>query len=429
MQYQEAIDYLYSRLPVFHRIGPKAFKPGLQNTERLCEALGNPHLKFKSIHVAGTNGKGSTSHMLASIYQAAGYRVGLYTSPHLKSFTERIRINGQPIPEQEVADFVETNKALIEAISPSFFEVTVAMAFGCFAQNAVDIAIIEVGLGGRLDSTNIIIPQLSVITNIGFDHTDILGDTLDKIAAEKAGIIKPEIPVIIGELLPETEPVFAQTAALKDAPLFSAGQYYSVTVEGHLNGRLQVAAEARKTGLTRKLELDLAGDYQALNLPAVLLATDILQDQFPVGEAAITDALSSVVPRTGLKGRFQIIQQSPTIVIDTAHNKPGLRAFFNALDSIPKRELHIVFGMVADKDPGAMLAELPRTARYYFCEADSPRSLKSTDLQKEASLFGLNGSVFTDVNEAISEAIGNTDVNDVIVTVGSNYIVSELNCL
>ncbi|OIN60925.1 bifunctional folylpolyglutamate synthase/dihydrofolate synthase [Arsenicibacter rosenii] len=429
MEYQEAIDYLYSRLPVFHRIGPKAFKPGLQNTERLCEALGNPHLKFKSIHVAGTNGKGSTSHMLASIYQAAGFRVGLYTSPHLKSFTERIRINGQPIPEQEVAGFVDTHKGLIDAISPSFFEVTVAMAFGYFAAQRVDLAIIEVGLGGRLDSTNIISPQLSLITNIGFDHTDILGETLDKIAFEKAGIIKETIPVIAGELLPETEPVFERMAAEKNAPLYRAVDYYKARVDGHRNGLLDVTVQASVSGKEYGFALDLAGDYQALNLPAVLLATDLLQEQFPVGEGVIRDALRSVVSGTGLKGRFQIIQESPKIIVDTAHNKPGLRAFFKALESVPKQQLHIVFGMVADKDPGLLLSELPVAARYYFCEAESPRSLKSIDLQKEASRFGLLGVPFTDVNSALDEAKKNTNVNDVIITVGSNYIVSELNCL
>ncbi len=429
MEYQEAIDYLYSRLPVFHRIGPKAFKPGLQNTERLCEALDNPQYKFRSIHVAGTNGKGSTSHMLASVYQAAGYRVGLYTSPHLKSFTERIRINGEPVPEQEVARFVSTYKGLIEAVSPSFFEVTVAMAFDFFARETVDIAIIETGLGGRLDSTNIIIPELSVITNIGYDHTDILGETLDKIAAEKAGIIKENVPVIIGEVLPETAPVFERFSREKQAPLWRAADYYQIQVEGHRDGLLQLTAEALRTGKTDVLSLDLTGEYQALNLPAVLLAVDVLQLTFPVGEAAIRDGLSSVVKRTGLKGRFQIVGESPKIIVDTAHNKPGLQAFFKALASIPGEELHIVFGMVADKNPGLLLSELPVTAHYYFCEADSPRSLKSTDLQKEAAKFGLKGSVFTDVNMALGAAMLNTDVNDVIATVGSNYIVSELNCL
>ncbi|MCY7356877.1 MAG: bifunctional folylpolyglutamate synthase/dihydrofolate synthase, partial [Rudanella sp.] len=302
MTFNETIDYLYGRLPVFHRIGPKALKPGLDNTLRLCAALGNPQEKFRSIHVAGTNGKGSTSHMLASIYQQAGLKVGLYTSPHLYLFTERIRVNGDPIPEAVVVQFVEDTKSLVDAIEPSFFELTVAMAFDYFAREQVDLAIIEVGLGGRLDSTNVITPLVSVITNIGYDHMDVLGDTLPQIAAEKAGIIKPGIPAVVGEWVSETRPVFQATADRQNAPIFFATDRFTATDSGVADERRQVRIndKAKPDNPSMGYALDLSAAYQTLNLPAILQTVDLLQNLFPVSEIAIGEGLGQTVQNTSL---------------------------------------------------------------------------------------------------------------------------------
>jgi dihydrofolate synthase/folylpolyglutamate synthase len=428
MEYSEALDYLYSRLPVFHRIGPKALKPGLGNTRRLCDALGNPQHQFPSIHVAGTNGKGSTAHMLAAVYQSAGYRVGLYTSPHLQSFTERIRLSGQPIAEGDVADFVVANQALIEAVEPSFFEVTVAMAFAFFARQSVDVAIIEVGLGGRLDSTNVIIPLASVITNIGYDHTDILGDTLAKIAKEKAGIIKPNVPVIIGETHPETKAVFAETAASLNAPLVFADQHYSVQDKGVVNGIRQVDARG-DDGPSRLLSLDLTGAYQLANVASVRATVATLQSKLPVTDVALANGLAAVTALTGLKGRFQTLQTRPTVIADTAHNEPGLKALFDSVRSLPYTDLHIVLGLVADKDRASVLASLPPAATYYFCQAQIPRSLSANALQAEARSVGLSGSAYPDVNQALAAALQGASASDLVVITGSNYIIAELTNL
>lgn len=426
MQYQEALDYLYSRLPVFHRIGPKALKPGLTNTLRLCEALGNPQHKFRSIHVAGTNGKGSTSHMLAAIYQSAGYRVGLYTSPHLKSFTERIRLNGQPITEAEVAAFVKQHQELIESIEPSFFEVTVAMAFDFFARYQPDVAIIEVGLGGRLDSTNVITPLVSVITNIGYDHTDILGDTLAKIAREKAGIIKPGVPVIIGETDAETKPVFAEVAESVHAPILFADQHYQVEDGGIVNGLRQARVVEEKSS---QYSLDLTGAYQLRNLPGVLATVDELQTLLPVSKEVVNVALQSVIRLTGLKGRFQTIQENPLIIADTAHNLPGLQSLFTTVNQYKFTTLRIVLALVADKDRSKVLSILPPTAVYYFCQADSPRSLPSAQLQAEAEAYRLSGRSYTDVNQAVRTASSESSADDLILITGSNFHIAELTNL
>ncbi|GAB3786715.1 folylpolyglutamate synthase/dihydrofolate synthase family protein [Spirosoma horti] len=428
MQYAEAIDYLYSRLPVFHRIGAKAIKPGLGNTLLLCEALGNPQDQFTSIHVAGTNGKGSTSHMLAAIYQSAGYRVGLYTSPHLRSFTERIRLNGQPIPEEEVARFVEEQQGTIERIEPSFFEVTVAMAFAYFAREAVDIALIEVGLGGRLDSTNVITPVASVITNIGYDHTDILGDTLPQIAGEKAGIIKPGVPVLIGETHPETKAVFQSVAESLQAPIAFADQQYTIQDDGIVEG-IRHLRVSRDNGPVFSLTLDLLGAYQMKNLPAVLATVEVLQPQFPVSLTAEQAGLGAVTSLTGLKGRFQTVQDHPRVIADTAHNRPGLDALFQTIQSLPYARLRIVIGLVADKDRGHILDVLPKTAAYYFCQAQTPRSLPAPVLQAEAALVGRMGAVYSDVNTALSAAIRDSAADDLILITGSNYTIAELTNL
>lgn len=432
MQYTEALDYLYSRLPVFHRIGPKALKPGLANTLALCAALDNPQHRFRSIHVAGTNGKGSTSHMLAAVYQSAGYRVGLYTSPHLKSFTERIRLNGQPIAEEAVAYFVTQNQALIESIEPSFFEVTVAMAFDFFARQSVDVAIIEVGLGGRLDSTNVITPVVSVITNIGYDHTDILGDTLPQIAGEKAGIIKPGIPVVIGETHPDTADVFRKMAESVGAPICFADQVYIANDEGIVNGLRLVEIHPNNGSVNapvERIELDLLGGYQVTNLLTVQATVDILQDTFPVSVEAIQIGLRAVTLLTGLKGRFQTLQERPRVIADTAHNPPGLTALFETIQSIPHATLRIILGLVADKDRRHVLAELPNNAVYYFCQANIPRSLSAQNLQEEAALLGRTGEAFTDVNTALAAAIQQASPDDLILITGSNYTIAELTNL
>lgn len=425
MQYPDALDYLYSRLPVFHRIGLKAIKPGLGNTLALCEALDNPHLKFRSIHVAGTNGKGSTAHMLAAVYQSAGYRVGLYTSPHLKSFTERIRLNGQPIDGDEVAQFVTLNQALIESIEPSFFEVTVAMAFDYFARQAVDVAIIEVGLGGRLDSTNVITPLASVITNIGYDHTDVLGDTLPQIAAEKAGIIKARVPVIVGQTQPETEEVFRTIAQSVRAPITWADQVYTVQDEAVQNGLRQVRV-AQNGGPAYPLALDLIGHYQLRNLVTVLATVDVLQANFPVTLVALQRGLVSVVSLTGLQGRFQTLQKNPRVIADTAHNQAGLSALFETVYSLPYDTLRIIIGMVADKDRTKALATLPESAVYYFCQAQTPRSLPADQLQTEAAQTGRTGEVYPDVNLALMTALQQASPTDLILITGSNYTIAEL---
>ncbi len=432
MQYPEALDYLYSRLPVFHRIGPKALKPGLANTLALCAALDNPQHRFRSIHVAGTNGKGSTAHMLAAIYQSAGYQVGLYTSPHLQSFTERIRLNGQPIAEEAVAKFVVQNQQLIESIEPSFFEVTVAMAFDFFARESVDVAIIEVGLGGRLDSTNVITPVVSVITNIGYDHTDILGDTLPQIAGEKAGIIKPGIPVVIGETHPDTADIFQRIAQSAAAPICFADQVYAVTDKGIVNGLRQVDIHRNNgliDGAVDRIKLDLLGGYQRTNLSTVLATVDVLQDSFPVSVEAIHNGLRAVSLFTGLKGRFQTLQERPLVIADTAHNPPGLVALFETIQSIPHAILRIIVGLVADKDRSHVLAELPKNAVYYFCQASTPRSLSARHLQEEAAQLGRVGEVFTDVNSALAEALRQSSPADLILITGSNYTIAELTNL
>lgn len=431
MTYNETIDYLYSRLPVFHRVGSKALKPGLDNTIKLCAAFGNPHQKFLSVHVGGTNGKGSTSHMLASIYQEAGLKVGLYTSPHLYSFTERIRINGHPIPEAEVVQFVEQNKGLMDDIEPSFFELTVAMAFDYFAREQVDLAIIEVGLGGRLDSTNIITPLVSLITNISYDHMDVLGDTLSAISAEKAGIIKPEIPAVIGEWVSETRPVFQAEADKKEASIFFASDRFSVMDSGVVNERRQliISDQNNSQHLSYQYELDLLGAYQTKNIPAILQTVELLQNRFPVSGAVLGDGLANTVQNTGLQGRFQTIHTSPRVIVDTAHNEAGIRALLQTIETIPHTQLRIVFGIVADKNMQLVLDQLPHGAVYYLCKADSPRSLAVDKLATYFEANQLKFRLFNNVNEALRQSIHDSKSGELIIVTGSTYVVSEVNKL
>ncbi len=427
MTYHEAISYLYDRLPVFHRVGVSAYKPGLTNVLALCEALGNPQHQFRSIHVAGTNGKGSTSHLLASVYQSAGYRVGLYTSPHLKSFTERIRLNGMPMPAAEVAAFVVAHQALIEAIQPSFFEVTVAMAFDFFARQQVDLVIVEVGLGGRLDSTNIITPLISVITNIGWDHVDVLGDTLPLIAAEKGGIIKPNVPVVVGESQPETAPVFTSIAEVNGSAIWFAEQQWQVLDRGLADGVRKVVCQSNDQSF--RIDLPLLGLYQLANLKTVLTTVEVIQPIIPVAAEAIEAGCRLVVANTGLKGRFQWLQHRPIVLADTAHNKPGIEALLASVQTITHAQLRLVVGFVRDKDVLSVLKLLPASAIYYFCQADSPRALPVAELVAQAGSLGLTGQGYPDVNEALSHALLDAAPEDLILITGSTYVVAEVNSL
>jgi dihydrofolate synthase / folylpolyglutamate synthase len=373
LDYQQTIDYLFHRLPMFSRLGAAAFKGDLTNTIKLCEALGNPQSKFKSIHIAGTNGKGSTSHMLAAIMQTAGYKTGLYTSPHLKDFRERIKVNGNMVEGAFVIAFTQQIKPLIEKIEPSFFEITVAMAFSWFAEQKVDIAVIEVGLGGRLDSTNIITPELSIITNIGYDHMNILGDTLEKIAAEKAGIIKQGIPVVVGETLPETKTLFEDRARDMGSPIYFANEVRQVADWEQSGHKLQVDVVADHSEERKKYTLDLPGLYQAKNLLTVLEAVQLLTKRgWKIDEKDIMHAVGNTRKQTGFHGRWEVIHQQPYTVLDVAHNEDGIKQLVSQLEHCDFKKLHIVIGMVRDKEISAVLALLPKYARYYFTKAQIP---------------------------------------------------------
>ncbi len=430
MNYSETIAYLYEKLPVFHRVGAAALKPGLGNITALCEALGSPQTRFKSIHVGGTNGKGSTSHLLAAILQSAGYNVGLHTSPHLKSYTERFKINGQPCEERVVVEFVEKHKKLIERVEPSFFEISVALAFDYFAQQHVDIAIIEVGLGGRLDSTNIISPLLSVITNISFDHTDLLGDTLEKIAFEKAGIIKAHTPVVISETQPETTPVFIQKAEEVNAPIYFADQQYHVQSLFIEKSKRVATIESKKDSLqlVNTIALDLVGNYQLKNVAGVWQSVELLKQRgFNIPIDAIKSGMGHCTTLTSFKGRWQVLNESPMIVADVAHNYGGLSESINQIKSYDFDQLHFILGFVKDKDVKGVLGLFPVNAHFYLCSFDSPRALKSDALVYIADEVGLKGSVYRNVNEAISVARQKASSSDFIYIGGSTFVVSELS--
>lgn len=408
MTYQEALDFMLKALPMYQRVGQAAFKKDLTNTIKLCEALGNPHKKFKSIHVAGTNGKGSTSHMLASVLQTNGYQVGLYTSPHLKSFTERIRINGQEVDESFVISFVEDNQKLIEEIQPSFFEMTVAMAFQYFAQQKVDIAVIEVGLGGRLDSTNIITPEVSVITNIGFDHMEMLGDTLEKIAFEKAGIIKEQVPVVITEKQPETEVVFRKVAEKKEAPI----------------------SFAEELSFDEIPLSDLQGAYQAKNIKGVLATLQVLKEQdWNITDENTRFGLSQVQSNTGLKGRWQQLNSHPLTICDTGHNKEAFQYIVDQLSRQLYKDLYMVLGFVKEKDLNPILAMLPEHANLIFCEPKIPRALLIDELKAKTNHLKQGRDYVQDVNEAIALAKSKATAEDMIYIGGSTFVVAEIEGL
>lgn len=427
MNYQETIDYLYARLPLFSRIGEAAIKKDLTNTIALCKALGDPQDGFRSIHIAGTNGKGSTSHMLASIFQEAGYKTGLYTSPHLVDFRERIRINGEMIPKTYVTAFTERVMPLIQEIEPSFFELTVAMAFCYFKEQKVDIAIIETGLGGRLDSTNIITPELSLITNIGWDHMNLLGSTLPAIASEKAGIIKSNTPVVISEYSEESFPVFESVAKEKAATLHLAAAEWKINDHQINDQYLNIEAIHNRTAETYHYKLDLTGQYQSKNLLAVLSAAQILNEKgWTLKNEAIQRGLSKVKINTGLRGRWDVLGSNPTVIADVAHNTEGIREVLDQLKKMKFENLHWIIGMVKDKEIEKVLALLPLEATYYFTRAAIPRALPENELKELAYGFKLNGTAYPDVKTAKKQALLNAGAEDLILICGSVFIVGEI---
>ncbi|AUC85246.1 tetrahydrofolate synthase [Polaribacter sp. ALD11] len=401
MTYKETLDWMFAQLPMYQREGKAAFKKDLTNTLALSKELNFPENKFKSIHVGGTNGKGSTSHMLASILQEAGYKVGLYTSPHLKNFTERIRINGEEIPKQKVTSFINKQKDFLEKQKLSFFEMTVGLAFDYFATENVDIAIIEVGLGGRLDSTNIITPEISVITNIGLDHTQFLGETLPEIAFEKAGIIKNKIPIIIGEEQKAVKNVFLDKSEAEKAPIYFASDESAL------------------------YKTDLLGDYQNKNTKTAVVAIKKLKG-FLVSEENIQNGLLNVVKNTSLKGRWQVLQEHPKVICDTAHNKEGLKIVLNQLKREQFNKLHIVLGVVSDKKLEDVLPLFPKSAIYYFCRPNIPRGLSEGVLQEKAKEFGVIGEKYFSVKEAFERALLNANQQDIIYIGGSTFVVAEI---
>lgn len=422
MNYDETLHYLYNALPVFHKIGGAAYKEGLDNTLALDERFNHPHRKYQTIHIAGTNGKGSISHTLAAIFQLAGYKTGLYTSPHLVDFRERIRVNGEMIDKEYVVEYVARNKAYFEELQPSFFELTMMMAFCYFESQKVDIALIEVGLGGRLDSTNVITPELAIISNISFDHTQFLGDTLEKIASEKAGIIKPHIPVVIGEAgTSEVRAVFERKAAQEEAPIFFAEEEQPL-----------LAATKSSTGWLyetreyKQLEGELGGLAQKKNTVTVLSALRVLKERgFNLPDAAIYKGFREVTSLTGLMGRWQIVRTHPKVICDTGHNSGGIQYVAEQLRLESYRTLRIVIGMVNDKDITAVLRLLPTEATYYFTKAAIPRALDTPQLQAQAASFGLQGDSFPSVEEAVTQALHDCESDDLLFIGGSNFIIAE----
>lgn len=425
-KYQETLEYLYRQLPMYQRVGAVAFKKDLSNTWALMDMLGHPHRQFPSIHIAGTNGKGSTAHMLSAILQAHGYRVGLYTSPHYRDFRERIKLDGQYIPRAEVVQFVEQYRDRFEPIRPSYFELTVAMAFDYFARKKVDVAVVETGLGGRLDSTNVVTPLVSVITNISYDHMAMLGDTLPLIAGEKAGIIKEGVPVVIGETHPETAPVFQRTAADRRASIVFADQHYAVEeVDWDWRGTTFAVKKDGRPFLS-ELRTDLSGPYQHRNLQTVLQTVEVLTETFALATDKMLEAFIRVRPATRFIGRWQVLGEQPLILCDSAHNEGGIRYVMEALSKLSYRSLHIVMGMVNDKEPDKILALFPREARYYFARPDIPRGLDAAQLREKAVEYGLEGRVYRSVRHALRAAKRRAAPEDLIFVGGSTFVVAEV---
>ena len=415
MNYQETIEYLFNSTPVFEKIGAKAYKPGLQTTFALDDHFGHPHQKYKTIHIAGTNGKGSSSHTLAAILQSQGYKVGLYTSPHLVDFRERIRVNGECVPEQYVIDFVEENRAFFEPLHPSFFELTTAMALKYFAEQKVDYAVIEVGLGGRLDCTNIITPILSIITNISFDHTQFLGNTLAEIAGEKAGIIKPGVPVVIGEYLPETRTVFEKKAKSENAPILFAQDF---------------DADHLESSETCDVDMELKGSYQERNKKTILTALHILRQKLAISDEAIREGFAHVCELTGLRGRWEKLNDTPLTICDTGHNLAGWSYLAPQINAVKAETKHIVFGMVDDKDVVHVLQllkeKLENRVKYYWTQPSTKRAIPVEKLSELALKLGLHGETYHSVKEAYSAALKNAEKGDFVFVGGSSYVVADL---
>jgi dihydrofolate synthase/folylpolyglutamate synthase len=431
MTYQETLAYLFEALPMFQRVGASAYKSDLTNTLALCTQLGNPERQFRAIHIAGTNGKGSTSHSIAAVLQAAGYKTGLYTSPHLKSFTERIKINGQEIDPEAVTNFVASHKAFLDELQPSFFEMTVGLAFWYFAQEKVDIAVVEVGMGGRLDSTNVLSPELCLITNIGYDHTQFLGDTLALIAGEKAGIIKQGVPVVISQSQPDTREVFREKADQLQAPLVFADEVWTVT-KTHKEAENSNFAryEVKENENCFFLDFGLQGNYQRHNLPGILEGITQLRKQgWDIPQAALLRGLAHVTVDTGLKGRWQVLQERPKMIADTGHNESGMAEVISQLKTQVYAELWMVIGMVNDKEIGKVLDLFPKEATYIFCQASIPRAMDADTLASKAAEKGLQGSVIPRVAEAIEFVRKNAKPNDLIFIGGSTFVVAEIENL
>ena len=425
--YEQTISYLYEQLPMFTRVGAAAVKKDLTNTIKLCEALNNPHQKFKSIHVAGTNGKGSVSHMLAAMFQQAGYKVGLYTSPHLIDFRERIRINGHAVSKDWVIDFVAKHQQAIEEIEPSFFEITVAMAFQKFAEEEVDVAILETGMGGRLDSTNVVTPLLSVITNIGYDHMDFLGNTLAEIAGEKAGIIKEKVPVVIGEQHPETEQVFFEQAVHKQTVLYHASAMWDMVRTGSNLKTQSFKAVNRAQREMYDVTTDLLGEYQSSNIKTALAAREVMvsSGMADLPFDSCIAALARIKQLTGLRGRWDVLQNEPLIIADVAHNPNGLTGVLQQWSNVSAENKHIVMGFVNDKDVNKALALFPTNNTYYFCNADIPRAMAASEVKKKATECGLNGEVFGTVADAVKAAREALGKEDALLITGSIFVAGE----
>ncbi len=429
MNYSETIKWLYQQLPMYQRDGAAAYKADLDKTIAILKAIDNPQESFKVIHVAGTNGKGSVSHFIASVLQESGYKTGLYTSPHLKDFRERIKVNGKMIPEKDVVNFIEKNKNEIKNISPSFFEITVAMAYEYFKNENVDFAILETGMGGRLDSTNISSPILSIITNIGYDHTRFLGNTLEKIAYEKAGIIKDGIPVVIGRKQKETSPVFETAAGNKNTRLYFAEDHFELK-QIHTPSSFIKHYDIWKDDLLyiENIESPLGGNYQAENIATALQALDVLKELkiIATGINEIKEGIENTVDNTGIKGRWQVLNTNPVTIADTGHNEDGIRSNVTQLLQMDFNRLHIVLGIVSDKDYDGILSLLPGSATYYFCKADIPRAMDAEELKNKAEDFGLSGNFYPSVTHAYSSAVNNAAANDLVFVGGSTFVVAEI---
>lgn len=423
MTFEETLTFLYEKLPMFQRIGKTAFKKDLSNTIKLCEALGNPQNKIKCIHIAGTNGKGSTAHALASVFMEAGYKTGLYTSPHLKSFTERIKLNGKELDEQYVIDFVQNHKSLIEEVKPSFFEITVVMAFDYFAKHQPDICLIEVGMGGRFDSTNVINPLLSIITSIGLDHQEYLGYDLESIAFEKAGIIKKNRPVCISNRHIETDKVFIQKAEETNSPIYFAEDEIIIK---EIDNKIYINSK----GNDFHFEFGLKGAYQQKNIPGIIKSLELSSEMgFKIRRENIMNGLSRIVQNTGIKGRWQVLQEKPMVICDTGHNIDALNIIFNQISSIPHEKLFLLLGFVNDKELDAVFDLFPQKAQYIFSKANIPRAKNLEEISEMAEKRRLNFKLIEDVNEAYSYCLNLASAKDLVFVGGSTFIVAELNSL